>query len=614
MSQPAPHAAANVTVTVPVQPSPRGSGARRRAEPDPGADFQAFYMSTRRRLLLQALAISGTLSSARHAVRQSYIAAQHHWRKVGSAPDPEAWVRQRACATAARSVARSGRVEKSADPAQTAVLEALRDLDGHDRSVLVLIHLGRLDPVAVGRQLAMRPALVAERLARANQQISARLSCEPGEVRARLETLAPLVTSPGLPRVDAVRRRGARRRRTHIGGGAVFAILFTIAAGWLVSTHAPAVSDAVRKAEAKPVTMAMLVPGGQVSGLGTGSWTTTSGDRSLRSVCQPRRGADAHALQTLTRGLRGPKNRTALQTVEVSASAKATRAAYDTAVGWFAGCAQRGVQLVDSHRLVGVGDQSVVLDLTAPGSARYLVAVTRSGQVTATVQVTTKQAHDSSSAVAALATRSLERLCPASSVGSCRPTATRLVSYLPPSGETPRMLATVDMPVLPAIPHPWVGTDPVVGGPNLAATTCDHADLAGGGRKATSRTFLIPQADLPTRFGLTEVMADYGTAKAAKAFMATVDKRMASCEKRQLGSSVKHAFDGGHGKTSYAGWWLSNEINAQRSTVSYWMGVVRVGSRIAQVGFSPAENADISETAFSDLLARAGQRLAGTSS
>jgi len=571
-------------------------------------------MGSRRRLLLQALAISGTLSSARHAVRQGYIAAQHHWRKVASSPDPEAWVRQRACATAARPVARSGRVEKSADPAQAAVLEALRDLDSRERAVVVLVHLGRLDLVAVGRQLAMRPALVAERLANATGQLSARLECEPGEIRARLETLAPLVTSPGLPRVDAVRRRGARRRRMHIGGGAVFAIVLTIIAGWLVSTHAPAVSDAVRKAEEKPVTTAMLIQGKDMTGLGSGTWRTANGSNdSVRSVCQPRRSADEDALHTLVRELRGPKSRMALQTVDVSASAKATRSAYGTAVRWFAGCAQRGVRLVDSQRVVGVGDESVVLDLTAPGSSRYLVAITRSGQVTSTVQVTTKQSHDSSAAVAAVATRALTQLCPASATGPCRPTSTRLVDYLPPSGETPRMLATVDMPVLPDIHHPWVGTDPVVGGPNLAATTCDHANLAGGGRKATSRTFLIPQADLPTRFGLTEVIADYGKAKAAKALVATVENRMSTCEKRQLGSSVKHAFDNQHGNTSYAGWWLSNEINAKRSTVSYWMGIVRVGSRIAQVGFSPAENADIDETAFSDLLARAAQRLSSSS-
>jgi hypothetical protein len=217
--------------------------------------------------------------------------------------------------------------------------------------------------------------------------------------------------------------------------------------------------------------------------------------------------------------------------------------------------------------------------------------------------------------MSALAGQALQKLCPASAIGrNCRPTGSQLVDYLPPSGETPGMLATVDMPVLPAIKQPWVGTDPVVGGPNLAATTCDDSNLAGGGRKATSRTFLIPQAGLPTRFGLTEVTADYGTPKAAKAFLATVDKRMASCEKRQLGSSVKYAFTSDHAGTSYAGWWLSNEINAQRSTVSYWMGVVRVGSRVAQVGFAPADNADISKTVFADLLARAGQRLASNPS
>jgi len=605
MSQPAPHD------TEPAPVSSRGSRARRRAEPQRGADFDAFYMSTRRKLLLQALAISGTLSSARHAVRESYIAAEHHWRKVGASPDPEAWVRQRACATAARHVGRSARVEKSADPAQLAVLEALRELSTADRSVAVLIHLGRLDVATVGRQLAMRPDLAAERLANANLHLSQRLGCPLDEVRARLEALAPLVTSPGLPRVDAVRRRGVRRRRLHVGAGTVLAVALTVGAGWFASTHAPATSDAVRKAESHPVTTAMLVDNAGLTGYGSGwALTPATATTSLRSVCQPQAAADTHALHTLVRGLRGPQGRTALQTVEVSASPQATSTAYATVVHWYAGCAQTGVRLVNGYRLDGVGDQSVVLELTAPGSARYLVAVTRSGQVTSTVQVRTEQSRDQASAMASVASQAMTRLCAASAAGSCKPATPRLVAQLPPSGETPQMLATVDMPVLARIQHPWVGTDPVVGGPNLAATTCDHSNLSGGGRTATSRTFLIPQANLPTRFGLTEVTTDFGTPKAATAFMATVAKRMKSCEKRQLGSSVKHAFDSTRAGTSYAGWWLSNEINAKRSTVSYWMGVVRVGSRIAQVGFAPAANADISKTAFSDLLARAGQRLA----
>src|SRR5690348_16336414 len=268
---------------------PRHEAAtRRRNEPDAGTGFDAFYMGTRRRLLLQALAISGNLSTARHAVREAFIAAQHHWHKVGPSPDPEAWVRQRACASAARHVSRSARLEAKATPAQSEVLGALRELPGTDRSAVVLAHLGRLGDPEIGRQLAQRPTAVARRVARASHHLAARLDCSSEELRSRLESLAPLVTSPGLPRVSAVRRRGARRRRAHILGGTALALIMTVGTGWFVSTQAPAVSDAVRRAQTHPVTTAMMLTTADLTGLGTGWSTDPANTSSAASVCPPR--------------------------------------------------------------------------------------------------------------------------------------------------------------------------------------------------------------------------------------------------------------------------------------------------------------------------------------
>ena len=65
-------------------------------------DFDDFYLSTRRRLVLQAYALTGDLSAGRQAVREAFVAARHHWRKVGRLDDPEEWVRQRAWGMAQR--------------------------------------------------------------------------------------------------------------------------------------------------------------------------------------------------------------------------------------------------------------------------------------------------------------------------------------------------------------------------------------------------------------------------------------------------------------------------------------------------------------------------------
>ena len=56
-------------------------------------DFDAFYKAARHRLLLQTYALTGDLPAARGAVRDAFVHAWHHWRKVSRLEDPESWVR-----------------------------------------------------------------------------------------------------------------------------------------------------------------------------------------------------------------------------------------------------------------------------------------------------------------------------------------------------------------------------------------------------------------------------------------------------------------------------------------------------------------------------------------
>jgi hypothetical protein len=197
----------------------------------------------------------------------------------------------------------------------------------------------------------------------------------------------------------------------------------------------------------------------------------------------------------------------------------------------------------------------------------------------------------------------------------CRIGVPRAVPDLPPSGEATGMLATVDMPAVSTIDEPWVGTDPTAGGPNLAATTCDQADFARAGGKPRSRTFLIPEEpNLPRRFGLTETVGTFPSAAAAQKFVTVVRKRMKTCEKRQLGSRLSHHLeqpkaDARPGAT-YSLWRQTAEINAKKSTVSYWMGIARVGRHVAQVNFAPAGDADLDAADFRALVVRARDRLA----
>ena len=66
------------------------------------ASFDSFYRATRRQLLHQAFALTGDLPAAQSAVRDAYVGAWQHWRKVSRLGDPLDWVRPRAWQLAQR--------------------------------------------------------------------------------------------------------------------------------------------------------------------------------------------------------------------------------------------------------------------------------------------------------------------------------------------------------------------------------------------------------------------------------------------------------------------------------------------------------------------------------
>jgi DNA-directed RNA polymerase specialized sigma24 family protein len=587
------------------------------------ADFDEFYLAIRRRVLLQCLALTGDLTASRAAVREAFVAAHHHWRKVSRLEDPESWVRPRAWRMAQRrSVARIWRREKELTAQQTAVLDALSKLPDAQRRTILLAHLASLPLAAIGRELAQTDTATERNLQQATSALAVALDCDSTQIRSQLESLAPLVTSPGLPRVTAVRRAGVRRQRWHASVGAVMAVAIALAAGWFVGQGTTPPDRVITR----PVTAAMLIAPAQLGPIApTQTWRVTeTGDNTrgsgINTVCQRSRFADERGLGTWVRRLQadGKPARQVLQTVEISESPGAAVSTYRTTLGWFAGCTQARVRLTGAYRVANLGDQAEAVRLvaTAPRPQSYLVAVARSGSVTTTTVLQTAAAAAGPLTPVLNATAaSLHNMCRSSAITDCTAGVPRAVPNLPPSGEAAGMLATVDLPPVSTIDEPWVGTDPTEGGPNLAATTCDQANFTKAGGKPRSRTFLIPEEpDLPQRFGLTETVGTFPSAAAAQRFVTVVRKRMETCEKRQLGSRLSHHLqqaraDARPGAT-YSLWRQTAEINAKKSTVSYWMGVARIGRQVAQVNFAPAGAADLDADAFRALVVRARDRLA----
>ena len=208
-------------------------------------------------------------------------------------------------------------------------------------------------------------------------------------------------------------------------------------------------------------------------------------------------------------------------------------------------------------------------------------------------------------------TGAVKRVCASRAAGPCPLSPVITQNAPPPTGEQEGMLAVADLPPIGTITKPWVGTKAGPAGKNPAATTCDRADFAAAGsRRSLSRTFLIPGARTPDRFGLSETWGRFRSTKQAKAFVQQVRKRMDACEDKDLGAKVSNRSEKVNGPrgSGWTMWRLESEINDNRK-IAYWMGIARYGPHVAQVGFVPGDRFDVSPAAFRALVIRARDRL-----
>jgi hypothetical protein len=336
----------------------------------------------------------------------------------------------------------------------------------------------------------------------------------------------------------------------------------------------------------------------------------TSGSGTT-SVCQRSRFADPDGLAALVRTFRAPgRDGSVVQSVEVSRSARQAARAYRTVQQWYAGCRVARFQLLDAYSLDGIGDAASVLTAriwTAPVTT-VSVSVARTRSVTTSIVSTTRGARTPG---ADRLTRSLAtavtRLCARSGAPACVRRVTREKVPPPASGGERGILAVADLPPVGRVDRPWVGTRTVRFRGDRPTTSCERAEFfASGATRARTRTYLIPTAALPVRFGLTTTYATFRADKGAVRFLAGVRGSVAGCEERDLATQVS-AERRPRGADASA-WDLTTEVSPDRE-VRFRLGFVRVGRHVAQLTFTPADADDMSQAAFDALLLRAGDRL-----
>jgi DNA-directed RNA polymerase specialized sigma24 family protein len=599
----------------------------------PEESFDSFYQATRRQLVHQCFALTGDLPAAQAAVRDAYVGAWQHWRKVSRLEHPLDWVRPRAWQLAQRRhTARIWHRNKGLTPDHRAVLDALSTVSSAQRRVLLLVLVAGLDTTSAARELGVTGDVADRNLRGGTTALASALGVGEDAVPARLAALDSRLDPASLPRGPVVRRAGRKRRHWHTVVGAAVAVVVALASGafaYQPRAAAPADVRVLTPAQPSPSTAeptagtptaADLLDRDQIRRLGSAQeWRVVStsdntAGTGINSECQQARFADPDGLSAVVRrfAAAGAPRRSAVQTVEVSKSVGQARQAFGTTVGWYAGCRLGRLQVLNAYRVANIGDQADVLmvRIWKRPVTTLSVAVARTGTVTtATVARSVGAAPPPAGEITQSLADSVAMLCAHSGAADCAKRPSYRVVPPPPSGEERGILAVADLPPVGRIARPWVGTTPTSARTNPSATTCDRADFARSGAVRTrTRTYLIPGARVPDRFGLSETYGVFRSPTAASRFLSGVRASVAGCQKRDLATRVGREHRQTSAGLDRSSWELRTEVT-DSTTVRFRVGFVRVGRTVAQLTFAPSSRDDISDPRFESLLVRAGDRL-----
>ena len=197
--------------------------------------FDSFYQSTRRAVLHQSFALTGDLAAAQSAVKDAYVAAWHHWRKVATLEDREGWVRGRAFQLAQRRHA--GRIwhrNKGISDEHKRVLDALSKVPSAQRRAVLLVLLAGLPVAAAAPELGVTRDVAERNLAAGAATLAEELGVDADAVRGtpprarrcprRRQPPARPDRATGRPQAPPVQhrrclRRGDRSRHRCRSGG-----------------------------------------------------------------------------------------------------------------------------------------------------------------------------------------------------------------------------------------------------------------------------------------------------------------------------------------------------------------------------------------------------------
>jgi hypothetical protein len=594
-------------------------------------EFDAFYHDTRRQVLHQTYALTGDLGAAILAVQDAYAHAWQHWPKLRQS-DPLVQVRPEAMRLATlRRGTHLLRRKRRADT-DTELLSALGSLSATARRLVLLQTAGGLDLAGAAREVGLTADDAVDVTDRAVTELEDTLNASTGEIEQRLHDLRRITDAATLPRASIIRRSGTRRkhRNTLVAVAASAAVIG--AAGYVVTAPAdgraedlhPAREQIGQESAADETEIGaseeQLLSTPQVVHLDLEArWTVADTSSDLDALepyatCAQARYGTSQLREAWVRTFNGggKVRQNAIEAIEVARTKAAARRSYRTQLGWYASCLVPRVQLLGAYAAdrEGTDIRILVLRKWSDPVRTITVGIARSGFITSTfVHQVERPEGPKVSAFADILDDSLGLLCE-STGGMCQ-LAGDVHSVAPPVTKDGRgFLGVVDLPPVANLAKVWDAVDIGPTRRNPSATLCDEAEFNGKGVSGVqSLVYVVPDAgQLPATFGISETIATFGSEKRATGYLKRLENRIRTCEDRRLTASVHGPHRAADGAIKVRSWSMSFEVSSSK-TVDYRLALVRNGSRVAQLSFTPVGKYDVTGRSFNALAIRAGQRL-----
>lgn len=594
-------------------------------------EFDDFYVETRRLTLAITYAKCGDTQIARDATVDAYRHAWRDWSKIAP-QDRRRLVRTEAWD--ATLISRGTHPLRRREHAEPGALQgALAQIDQDSRRLIVLMTIANLDLDEAAREVGVDDERALELASEGFSQLENAMGLSIDEVVARLRELGGITAGVALPDPPEIRRRatsGARRNTVLLVAAAVVLTLVGgafVADGDAMARQATLPDREKIGAESRDIVLDShgidvddLLTTAEVADLRpAATWKVEATDtdpsnQTPYATCPTTRFADADPLKVFVRAYGSDVGDRATQSIEVSRSEKASVAAYDRLVGFYAGCEHPRTRLVDAYTVQRpFGDFQILRLQSYREPSRFItVGLAQSGTLTSTL------VHESPGTKRTDVTRfaevlntSVSRVC-AESGGDCTRRFDVRRSVPPPAATFPDFLGVVDLPPVANIDKVWSASEPTaVGQDNPAGTACDEVSFTGKAvEQARVRLFAIPEAErLPEQFALTQVEARLTSPGEAKAMFDGVTRAIDDCPDADLPARIDDEEKiSGNGFTART-WRVGLEVGKDEY-VYYRMGFVRRGAAVTQLLFPPAGRYAISAGEFQAVTRRAGERLA----